>query len=359
MKARRALVCAMMLAPVAPPAHAQAPAGDDVAGSAADAIGAAVPESPAFVYLGTSPASISRPTTLKNLGAGILQGVGADGRVRQGLAFELTPAFYLARVRLQEYQSRWDKYAISNLQLSLGTVRSTGDTASTDVALGVRMPLIDAGDPLRDRGFTDSVTARIVSARCFPESDSLGGPPENFDPRANELCMGQAIESLAADWAASHWNASALMLAAATGVQLEQSRLGDRRWSGLDIWLTGSLPLGDWGSLIAQTAYADSRRSAEDSLQFKSLRFGGRLLAGGARTNGFLEAEWESRWDRGSAVKKDDGQWSAGVEFRVSPTLWLSTGFGEPYQVQDQPDRTAVFANLRWGISSKARMDPR
>jgi hypothetical protein len=346
------------LASLPPALRAQAPAAGQSAKSAADAIATAVPESPAFVYLGTSPASISRPTTLKNLGADIVQGVGADGRVRQGLAFEVTPAFYLATVRLSEYQSRWDKYAISNLQLSLGTVRSTGDTASTDVALGFRLPFVDTGDPLRRRDFTDSVAARIVRANCFPGNDSLGGPPENFDPRANELCMGKAIESLAADWAASHWNASALMLAAATGLQLEQSRLGERRWTGLNIWLTGSLGLGDWGSLVAQTTYADTRRSAVDSLQFKSLRFGGRLLAGGTRLNGFLEAEWESRWDRGSAVKKDGGQWSAGVELRVNPELWLSTGFGEPYDALDEPARTAVFANLRWGISSKARMDP-
>jgi hypothetical protein len=181
----------------------------------------------------------------------------------------------------------------------------------------------------------------------------------NFDPRANELCMSQAIESLAADWARSHWNASALMLAAATGVQLEQSRFGERRGTGLDLWLTGSLGLGDWGELIAQTTYADTRRASGDSLQYKSLRFGGRLLVGGTRMNGFLESEWESRWDRGSAVKRDDAQWSAGVEFRVSPTVWISTGLGAPYQALEGPDRTAVFANLRWGLSNKARMDPR
>lgn len=354
-----ALACVATLAWLARPAGAQAPDAAYATGAAADAIETAVPESPAFVYLGTSPASISRPTTLTNLGADILHGVGADGRVRQGLAFEVTPAFYLARVRLSEYQTRWDKYAVSNIQLSLGTVRSTGDTASTDLALGVRLPLLDAGDPLRDRGFTDSVAARIVAAECFPGNDSLGGPPENFDPRANQLCLSQAIESLAADWARSHWNASALMLASVTGIQLEQSRFGARRWTGLNLWLTGSLGLGDWGELIAQTTYADTRRSIADSLQYKSLRFGGRLLVGGTRMNGFLESEWESRWDRGRSVKKDDGQWSAGVEFRVSPTLWLSTGFGEPHQALDEPDRTAIFANLRWGLSSKARMDPR
>jgi hypothetical protein len=339
-------------------AGAQLPSSGETATAAADRIQTAVPESPAFTYLGTSPAAITRPTTLKNLGAHLLQGVGADGQVRQGLAFEVTPAFYLSSIRLRDYQSDWDKYALSNLQLSFGTVRSTGDTASTDLALGVRLPFIDSGDPLRSAAFTDSVGASIIAAGCVPGNDSTGGPPVDFDPEANARCMAQAIDSLATSWAASHWNASALMLAAATGVQLEQSHLGDRRWSGMNIWLTGSLGLGQWGSLIVQSTYADNRRSAVDSLQYKALRFGSRLLVGGVRLNGFVEAESEFRWDRGRAVKKDDGQWSAGVEFRVSPELWLSTGFGEPYNVLDLPDRTAVFANLRWGLSSKARLDP-
>jgi hypothetical protein len=353
-----ALAIALGLIGQVGPAAAQLPGTGEAATAAADEIQTAVPESPAFTYLGTSPAAITRPTTLKNLGADLLQGVGADGQVRQGLAFELTPAFYLTKVRLRDYQTSWDKYALSNLQLSLGTVRSTGDTASTDLALGARLPFIDSGDPLRNPAFTDSVGARIIAAGCVPGNDSTGGPPADFDPEANATCMARAIDSLASSWAAEHWNASALMLAAATGVQLEQSRLGERRWSGLNLWLTGSLGLGRWGSLIVQSTYADNRRSAVDTLQYKALRLGSRLLVGGVRLNGFLEAESEFRWDRSQAVKKDDGQWSAGVEFRVSPELWLSTGFGEPYTALDGPDRTAVFANLRWGLSRKARLDP-
>jgi hypothetical protein len=175
---------------------------------------------------------------------------------------------------------------------------------------------------------------------------------------AGAHAYAKAIDSLATAWDKAHWNAAALVFAGATGVQLEQSRFGERRWNGLQLWLSGGLGLGSWGSLVTQATYADNRRFAVDSLQYKSLRLGSRLLVGGVRLNGFLEGEFESRWDRSRAIKKDDGQWSAGVEFRVSDALWLSTGLGEPYQALTQPDRTAVFANLRWGVSSKARMDP-
>jgi hypothetical protein len=323
----------------------------------ADAIVLPTGESPAFVFLGTSPSSITRPTTVKNLGASLLQGVGADGRVKQGVAFELTPAFYLTKVRLTEYQTQWDKYAISNLQLSLGTVRSSGDTASTDLAIGIRMPLFDAGDPLRNKAFTDEVGAKL-KASCVPGTNPDGSPAD-FDPRANLLCMAKAIDSVATAWDKAHWNASGLMFAGATGLQLKESRFGERRWNGLQFWLSGGLGLGNWGSLVTQATYADNRRSGVDSLQYKALRLGSRLLVGGVRLNGFLEGEFESRWDRSDPIKKDDGQWSAGVEFRVNEQLWLSTGIGEPYEALEQADRTAVFANLRWGVSSKERMDPR
>ncbi len=339
----------------ATPAPALQAPEDAASPAAADLAAGPVPESPAFVFLGASPSEVTRPTTLRNLGASLVQGIDEDGRVRQGLAFELTPAFYLTSVTLKEYRDNWTKYALSNLQLTLGTVRSSGDSASADLALGIRMPLLDAADPMRNKAFTDSIGARIRRSDCIPGGDE---PPAEIDPDATARCLAEAAAPVAEEWVKNHWNASALTFAAATGVRLENSRFSQRRWGGMQLWLHGAIGLGDWGQLVGQGSYLDSRLADVDSLEYKAMAFGARLLIGGRKLNGFAETSAEFRFDRVEAVTKDDARWSAGVEFLVSNSLWLSTGVGSAYQVLDEPDRTLVFANLRWGVSSRARMQP-
>jgi hypothetical protein len=344
-------LAAVLAALWALPARAQD--ADTQTPGAADLVASPLPESPAFVFLGASPSEVTRPTTLKNLGASLAQGIDAEGRVIQGIAFELTPAFYLTDVTLKEYRDDWSKYALSNLQLTLATVRAGGDSASTDLGFGLRMPIFDAGDPMRTKAFTDSIGEAIK--RCAPSGPE---PPESVDPEAIERCMAEAAAPVAEEWARSHWNASALTFAAAGGVRLESSLFSDNRWLGLQLWLHGALALGDWGQLIGQGSYVDSRLRDAEQLEYKAVAFGSRLLAGGRRLNGFAETSVETRFDRTDVVKKDDARWSAGVEFLVSRDLWISTGVGSAYQALDEPDKTLVFANLRWGVSSKARMAP-
>jgi hypothetical protein len=335
------------------PARAEQSA-DDATPGAADLVAGPLPESPAFVFLGASPSEVTRPTTLKNLGASLAQGIDGEGRVIQGIAFELTPAFYLMSVTLKEYRDDWSKYALSNLQLTLATIRSAGDSASTDLAFGLRMPLLDSGDPMRNKEFTDAIGDRISA--CAPSGPEPNAPPESVDPEAIKQCMAEAAAPVAEEWVKRHWNASALTFAAAAGVRLDNSEFTDRRWLGMQLWLHGALALGDWGQLIGQGSYLDSRTRNTEELDYKAVAFGSRLLVGGRRLNGFAETSVESRFDRSDVVKKDDARWSAGVEFLVSKNLWISTGVGSPYQALDEPDKTLVFANLRWGISSKARM---
>jgi hypothetical protein len=335
---------------------------ENAAPAAADLTAGPLPETPAFVFLGTSPSEITRPTTLKNLGAGLAQGIDENGRVLQGVAFELTPAFYLTSVTLKQYREDWSKYALSNLQLTLATVRTSGDSANTDLALGLRLPIFDAGDPMRNQEFTRRIAERMTACAQVvtpppPDADP-NAPPESVDRTAFIACMDSAAAPVAKEWLEDHWNASALTLAAATGTRLTSSRFSDRRWLGTQLWLAGALGLGDWGQFIVQGSYLDSRLADADALEYKATALGARLLAGGRRINGFAELSGETRFDRSDAVKKDDGRWSAGIEFLVGDDLWLSTGLGSTYQELDEPERTLVFANLRWGVSEKARMTP-
>src|SRR5262249_48220686 len=158
----------------------------------------------------------------------------------------------------------------------------------------------------------------LIKARCEPAS-----PDVEVDTVAIVKCLNDAAAPAAEKWARAHWNASALTFAAATAIRLENSRFSQRRWAGLALWLQGSLAVGEWGQVVVQGSYLDSRLAAADSLDYKAMALGGRLLVGGRKLNGFAEASREFRFDRVSAVKKDDGRWSAGVEFLVTNGLWL------------------------------------
>ena len=57
-------------------------------------------------------------------------------------------------------------------------------------------------------------------------------------------------------------------------------------------------------------------------------------------------------------TKKHAGNWSAGVEFLATPNLWISTGVGDAYAAVEGPDRVVVFADIKWGLSQKARLAP-
>jgi hypothetical protein len=326
-------------------------------GTRADSLGAetaesfAVPESPAFTFLSASPATIARPTSVRDFTAALIDGVDERGRVRQGFALEITPFYVIPgfRISREQYMRRgWNpQYILANTQLSLGTVRSGGDSADTDLAVGIRAMLHDGGDPWRDQGFRGAVGSAFL--RCAPTDPTAGSEEEDRE------CLRVVLDSLRADFTRRHWNAPRVALAAAHGSRLGESRLSDMSDIGDRVWALGSYPLGPTGQLIGYLEWKRVR-AQEDVGAYTSLSYGGRALIGGSSFNAFYELVGESR--PGAA---DDGiaerasSWSAGIEFRAAEELWLSTGIGRKADVSPEPDRVVVIANLRWGIAKKAR----
>src|SRR5713226_4348868 len=119
----------------------------------------AVPEAPAFTFLGLNPSKVTRPISPRDLGVAVLQAVESSGKVQQGFALSLAPCYYLPgfRIPLDQYQRSWPAYVAANAQLSLGTARATGDSAATDMAVALRFTLLDGSDPMRDPAFTHAL----------------------------------------------------------------------------------------------------------------------------------------------------------------------------------------------------------
>jgi hypothetical protein len=126
----------------------------------------------------------------------------------------------------------------------------------------------------------------------------------------------------------------------------------------VDGWLTGSLPVGTKFQLLGQATY--KHRTAVDTVPaYKALNTGVRLIGGSSTFNVFGEwaKEWRSPDEGGSlVVDKEISGWSAGVELRIASNTWISTGLGTQFASLDQPNRTFVVANVKWGLSSRARL---
>jgi hypothetical protein len=124
-----------------------------------------VPDDPAFTFLGTSPKKIDNPGTVRALGMAFANGIDVNGRVQSGLALSFAPWDVLRLpITVGEYEQGSPRFIGYNTQVSLGTVRSSGDSASTDLAAGIRTILFGP-DPLADREYRARV--RAVQSRCL------------------------------------------------------------------------------------------------------------------------------------------------------------------------------------------------
>lgn len=355
----RCLAAVLVAIPLALPAQA---AG--VADTLPIPLAFSVPESPAFTFLGVSPTKVTRASNARDLGAALVNAVDSAGRAVTGVAIGATLWTLLpdVTVDLTSYQTRTSAYALANTHLSIGTARSTGDSADTDVALGVRTTLYDGSDPMRSPEFVRSLTAALT--RCV---DMVGPPP--IDPAAVTgvisitadaddpvlQCVEAANDTLRLRWFHNSWNRPALSWGAGAGWRMPGSEADRLIPVGLSTWLAGAYPMGRSGQLLAQLQY-DHRRALDTLGRTNLLTYGVRAIRGSRGQNLFVELAGIRHLSALPGVRRSNVQWSGGVELQIASSYWLSAGFGRRDAAQDEPERVALFASMRWGIASRSRL---
>lgn len=307
----------------------------------------AVPESPAFVFLGASPTEVTRPGSVRDFGVALISGIDEEGRARQGLALEATPWFYVPglSISLEDYREDWLEYVLANSQLSLGTARTAGDSAATDLAVGLRFTLFDQSDPMRHEEFADTVAARL--RKCLPESPDA-------DQAEVDACVDEEMRQAYRQFSGARWNASRAALGIASGVTFMDSQIDAGEYAGFQAWLVGANPVTSHGQIILQLTVRDHPELGGEP-GYTAFTYGGRLLAGSASFNGFAEIVGESRSGDAEGIEKNSGRWSTGIELRLAAGLWASAGLGGRFALAGG-DRTFVLLNVRWGFNSEPRL---
>ena len=130
-----------------------------------------LPDDPAFTFLGVAPKKIANPGTLPKLGLAIADGIDNDGHVNAGLAAAFLPSTLMHFSPSPErYRNGAPAFWLYNTQLSLATVRTSGDTGSTDLGYGVRT-IFRGPEPYSDQGFRDDMAS--VLDRCLVEAGQV------------------------------------------------------------------------------------------------------------------------------------------------------------------------------------------
>jgi hypothetical protein len=324
-----------------------------------------VPESPAFTFLGITPSKVTRASSARDLGAALINSIDSTGKMLNGVALGATLWTLLpgVNVGLESYQHDWKTYALANAQLSLGAVRASGDTADTELALGLRTTLVDRSDPMLDTSFVRSLSAALTGCLHLinqPGVPALGPPTDTTRPAHAEedpalQCAAKANRALRTDWFKENWNKPSLSWGIGLGWRIPHSQLGTMDAMGVSTWVTGAYPFGRSGQLLGQLQF-DHRNRLGTLDPTDVLTYGLRGSRGTKGYNLFFEVVGTERLKTSPVSSSSNVQWSGGLEFQAGQDYWLSTGLGKRYTAAEQPDRVVVIANLRWGIATKARL---
>ena len=130
-----------------------------------------IPDDPAFAFLGATPKKVANPGTLPKLGLAIADGIDVDGRVNTGLAISFLPSTIIRFSPTPErYRNGTPVFWLYNTQVSLATIRVSGDTGSADLGYGFRT-ILRGPEPYTDPSFRDDIASLLD--RCLFEAGQV------------------------------------------------------------------------------------------------------------------------------------------------------------------------------------------
>lgn len=315
-----------------------------------------VPSSPAFELLPDRPSEVTHVTTPKDLQANV-RSFFTGTELRTGVAMDIRPFSSLAS-SLQQYWKDKGKQVAWRSVLSFGT--SARATGSSDVilALGLRLPVLDHGDPR-----ADSAYIRRLEGAYQQALDSLGQPDledEGSDAvfAARAESASAAIQPVRDSFRLAKWNALRLDLGVGGSVvasegQLQRDKVSSDRAGA---WVALALPV--W-SIAEFTVSGKGLWAKADSSTEEAQRYllGSRLRAFplGWIALSFEGARVWSRYDD-SGLNESWNHFAVGGDIKLPMNAgWLSVVYGGDTSRREDPD--AMFS-IEYAILKDRRMKP-
>lgn len=343
----------------------------------------AVPESPAFKILGTSPSNIMKPTSVRDIAFSVGNYfVSNGGTIPQNLAVEISPSLFKPDVSLNSFIKNrfWytsalslgtkvnaDKsYAIGiglkfrildyqDLRLNtklLAKLDAFGREGTDAYALAIRTVSLQHSRPDTIKGKAIGYEAwlvKVTSAYMDTSKNSkdivLKHEVANYIKKLfNENSVSEARDEIKK----SSWNKTIWDIGIAALFNSKDSLLRNiKPASKLGLWTTAGFPLfKDKGQLLIGVT-GQLRDTVNSRLGVKSLNIGSRAYYGSNDVKGFVEAN--SLWQTG---QKFTYKASLGIETTFFGGMWVDFSLG----LSKQGGAKAVFTpgfNLFFGTGEK------
>jgi hypothetical protein len=313
-----------------------------------------VPSSPAFELLPDKPSEVTHVTTPKDLQANA-RTFFTGTELRTGMAVDVRPLSGMAQ-SLREYRKDPGKQLAWRTVLSFGTsARSTG---SSDVvlALGLRLPVLDRGDPRADSAYISRLESAYRAALEKQEQPGLEdeGSDSLFQERANRASA--AIQAVRDSFRLENWNALRLDLGVggsllATGGALQRDKVSSDRAGA---WVALALPI--WsiaeGTISGKGLWANADSSTQEAQRYL---LGSRIRIFPVNWISF-SVEGARVWSRYDTATLNESwnHFGAGVDVKLPLQAgWLSVAYGGDTSRRDDPD--AMFS-VEYAVFKERRM---
>ncbi len=327
----------------------------------------AVPESPAFKILGTSPSDIMRPTSVRNIAFSTGNYfISNGGTIPQNLAVEISPALFNPRVSLNDFKKNRFWYTSA---FSIGS--KMNQDKSYAIGLGFKIRLWDKqdlrtntilikkfdeyGPPLLDayRNAVRRIAMEMLNKdktrkksfeTCLQETEkALKDTSDQLHNEVQKECsaiIGKSfntdrISELRDSIKKANWNKLIVDLGAAVLFNSKDSLLRDiQPASKLGLWATAGFPIiGQKGQLLIGVT-GQLKDTVNSRFGIKTLNLGSRAYYGSNDIKGFIEADTFFANTQKSTLKA-----SAGIETTFFGGMWLDFFLG----LSKQTSAKAIF----------------
>jgi len=285
----------------------------------------AVPDAPAFQLLEVDPTTILRPTTVKELAAAVsgFAGSGSSLAIPRAFAIEVAPALLIGgkSLSLKKYN---DNPALYRLRVSAATSRPEDSSSPTQIALGLRVDLIDGADLRANPSYLDTATAIATQVNAVYEGarERAGPPPAPIELTSEETdSIVRLQDPLRELWENKKWNARVLEVAAGFRAGTADPQGRDLRAAEFGGWVTFGTGFGSWGQLLLGGTTATVRDTLTGDFSAAAAT-AGRLYAGTNRYKFFVEVG--GKWH----VGPDEWRLSGGGEAELIRGGWVSFSAG-------------------------------
>lgn len=325
-----------------------------------------VPTSPAFAILGITPDNVIRPTSPRELGMALLNGVGPDGTFQSGVAIDTAPYLLLAgkNKTLADYRDHYSIRFLSRTQFSFATAKGAQDKdPSLKLALGLHFIFFDNGDPRLDDVYINELQSAY---------DDLGFiDPEDPGAEGAARVKWQAATAKARkDAKARNWNRSSWSLGIAPSWIDKTGDSGNYDWNGGAVWTSFAYgfdtePFLDTGldknsQLIVHLRYRNHEEipdpAATGTFYTQDNALAAlRLRMGSPEFNVSLDASYVRAWNSGL---HDGHSWRAAMvlERKMAPNLWFRLSYGKELDTPDNKDSSLVLGSFHLGASPEATL---